>query len=86
MFSRDFGDQISFYTTLVDPNNNEFQVLVERFNGSKFLTKGWQALLDFYANCFGAWVTMPLWDWVDLGLILRIGLAERSVILNLILL
>jgi len=32
MFSRDFGDQISRYTTLVDPNNNEFQVLVERFN------------------------------------------------------
>lgn len=40
MFSRDFGDQIRHYTILVDPNNNEFKVLVERFNGSEFLTEG----------------------------------------------
>ena len=36
MFAGDFGYQIDHYATLVDPNNNEFQVLVERFNGFFF--------------------------------------------------
>lgn len=32
MFAQDFRDQISRYASLVDPNDNEFQVLVKRFN------------------------------------------------------
>ena len=39
MFVRDFGDQFIRYATLVNPNNNEFQVLVEKFNGSFFKQK-----------------------------------------------
>jgi len=54
----DFGDQLYQYVTLVDPNHNEFEVLVERYNGGMYLTKGWSALRDFYNICFGAWVTM----------------------------
>lgn len=34
MFGQDFGDPIDRYATLLDPNNNEFEVLVERNNGS----------------------------------------------------
>jgi len=41
MFVGDFGDQIGRYATLVDPNNNEFEVPVKMFNDSVFLTKGW---------------------------------------------
>jgi len=41
MFAGYFDDQIDRNATLVDPNNNEFHVLVERFNDSVFfLTKG----------------------------------------------
>jgi len=36
MFVEDFNDQIGCHATLVDPNNNEFEVLVKRFNGSVF--------------------------------------------------
>jgi len=37
MFIGDFGDQIGRYATFVNPNNNEYEVLVKRFNGSIFL-------------------------------------------------
>lgn len=58
MFVHDFGDQIGHYANLVDSKNNEFEVLVERFNGNIYLTTGWHALKDFYGVCLGSWVTM----------------------------
>lgn len=58
MFAHDFGDEIDQYATLVDPNNNEFEVLVERNNQGIYLTKGWYALIDFYNIYFGAWVML----------------------------
>ena len=64
MFAGDFDDQIGLYATLVDPNNNEFHMLVKRFNGSVFLTKGWPALVDLYDIRLGAWITM---NFVGLG-------------------
>jgi hypothetical protein len=33
MFVADFGDQLVYYATLVDPNNNQFETLAERING-----------------------------------------------------
>jgi hypothetical protein len=46
-FGLDFGDEIDRYVVLVDKNNNEFEVGVERINGSIFFTRGWVALRDF---------------------------------------
>jgi len=40
MFVNDFGDQIGCYANLVDSKNNEFEVLVERFNCNIYLTTG----------------------------------------------
>lgn len=40
MFVHDFGDQIGRYATLVDHNDNQFEVLVERNNNGIYLTKG----------------------------------------------
>jgi hypothetical protein len=34
--------------TLIDPNENQFEVLVEKINGNIYLTHGWFALHDFY--------------------------------------
>lgn len=58
MFGHDSGNQIGRYATLVDPNSNEFQVLVERPNGCIYLAKGWHALRDFYNLSLGGWVTI----------------------------
>jgi len=58
MFANDFGDKINRFVTLIDPKNNQFEVLVERINGSFFLSKGWKALRDFYGLGLGAWVTL----------------------------
>jgi len=57
-FDFDFGDQIDHYATLVDTNNNEFEVKVERLCGCIFLTKGFAALRDFYDISLGAWMTL----------------------------
>jgi hypothetical protein len=38
MFAYDFGEQIGHFPTVVDPNNNQFKVLVEKINGCVFLT------------------------------------------------
>jgi len=46
-FGSDFGDEIDRYVVFVDKNNNEFEVRVERINGSIFFTRGWVALRDF---------------------------------------
>jgi len=36
MFVGDCGDHIGRYATMVNPNNNEFEVLMKRFNDSVF--------------------------------------------------
>jgi len=37
MFVTDFGDQIGSYVTFIDTNYNQFEILVERINGSVYL-------------------------------------------------
>lgn len=58
LFGNDFGDQIDRYATLVDPNHNEFEILVHRNNYGIFFTKGWHALRGFYNIKLGSWVTL----------------------------
>nr|ABD33280.1 hypothetical protein MtrDRAFT_AC158501g17v2 [Medicago truncatula] len=42
----DFGGQVNRFATLVDPKNNQFDVLVEKINGVVLLSKGWKVLRD----------------------------------------
>jgi hypothetical protein len=42
----------------VDPNHNEFEILVQRNNYGIFLTKGCRALRDFYNIKLDSWVTL----------------------------
>jgi hypothetical protein len=56
MFVTDFGDQNGSYVTLVDTNFNQFEILVERINGSIFLTTGFNAIRDFYDIRMGGWI------------------------------
>jgi len=49
VFGHEFGDQIGRYTSLVDSNYNEFEVLVDMNNDNIYLTKGWHALKNFYS-------------------------------------
>ena len=60
MFANEFGDKINRFVNLIDPKNNKFEVLVEKINGSVFLSKEWKALNDFYGIGLGAWVTLVL--------------------------
>lgn len=43
MFVNDFGDQIGSYVTFIDTNYNQFEILVERVNGSVYLTTGFNS-------------------------------------------
>jgi len=47
-FVSDFGASLGDYATFIDPNNNQFEVMVERIRGSVFLTIGFNAIHDFY--------------------------------------
>jgi hypothetical protein len=42
----------------IDPNENQFEVLVEKINGNMYLTHGWSALHDFYNIQYGALVIL----------------------------
>jgi len=33
---------------MIDPNNNQFEMLVERINGTVYLMTGFNAICDFY--------------------------------------
>jgi hypothetical protein len=48
MFVADFGDQLVYYATLVDPNNNQFETLVERINGIVYFRTKFYVIRDFY--------------------------------------
>jgi len=39
-FSSDFGDEIDRYAVLVDKNDNELEMRVERIRGNIFFTRG----------------------------------------------
>lgn len=53
-----FWDQIAQYATLVDTNNNHFEVLVERNSQGIYLTNDWHAMRDFYKIQFDSWITI----------------------------
>jgi len=53
MFTNDFGDQVQRFTTLIDAKSNQFEVLVERNDGSMLFSKGWKSLRDFYGISLG---------------------------------
>jgi len=38
-FVFDFGKSLGDHATFIDPNNNQFEVMVERIRGNVFLTK-----------------------------------------------
>jgi predicted Zn-dependent protease len=44
-FVSDFGASLGDYATFIDPNNNQFEVMVERIRDSVFLTSTW------YGSC-----------------------------------
>lgn len=62
MFTNDFGDQVQRFATLIDAKSNQFEVLVERIDGSVFFSKGWKSLRDFYGISLGAWVSLIFVD------------------------
>jgi len=47
-FVSDFGKSLGDYATFIDPNNNQFEVMVERIRDSVFLTTGFNVIRDFY--------------------------------------
>jgi len=62
MFVMDFGDQLGSYVTFVDTSFKEFEIIVERINGSVYLTTGFSAICDFYDIRIGGWVLMVFSD------------------------
>lgn len=77
LFVTDFGDQIGSYVTLIDTNYNQFEILVERINGSVYLTTGFNAIRDFYDIRMGGWVLMVFSGLGQFGInvINRLGLV-----------
>jgi len=71
MFGFDFGDQINWIVTLIDPKNNKFEVLVDKINGPFFLTKGWKVLRDLYGIRLGASVTLVFVAPTHFGIVLK---------------
>ena len=57
-FVSDFCALLGDYTTFIDPNNNQFEVMVEKIRDSVFLTTGFNALHDFYYVRLGGTVVM----------------------------
>ena len=53
-----FGSQLGDFATFIDPNNNQFDVMVERICGVVFLTTGFNAIRDFYNVRLGGTIVM----------------------------
>jgi len=69
MFGHDFLDEIGHYATLVDPNLNEFEVLVERNHICIYLTKGCHAILlwvvgSLYIVFVGLGTFLSFYTWI----------------------
>ena len=54
MFASDFRYNVHHYATHIYPNENQFEVLVEKINSNTYFTHGWSALRDFYNIQYGA--------------------------------
>jgi hypothetical protein len=50
MFPSSFSENINRHSTPTYPNENQFEVLVEKINGYIYLTHGWSALRDFITS------------------------------------
>jgi len=57
-FVSDFCALLGDYTTFIDPNNNQFEVMVERIRDSVFLTTGFNAIHEFYDVRLGGTIVM----------------------------
>jgi len=57
-FVSDFGASLGDYATFIDPNNNQFEVMVERIRDSVFLTTEFNAIRDFYDVHLGGTIVM----------------------------
>jgi hypothetical protein len=57
-FVSDFGAQLGDFATFIDPNNDQFEVMVERISGTVFLTTGFSAIRDFYNVRLGGTIVM----------------------------
>jgi len=51
-FVSDFGKSLGDYATFIDPNNNQFEVMIERIRDSVLLTTGFNAIRDFFLKHF----------------------------------
>ncbi|GAU50461.1 hypothetical protein TSUD_240590 [Trifolium subterraneum] len=71
MFADDFGDDICRIANLIDSNDNQFEVLVEKINENVYLTHGWASLRDFYDLRYGAWLTLMYTGYGHFGLIVQ---------------
>jgi hypothetical protein len=62
---------------IIDTNYNQFEILVERINGSVYLTTGFNAIRDFYDIRMGGWVLMVFSGLSQFGInvINRLGLV-----------
>jgi hypothetical protein len=76
-FAREFGDVISPYVILRDPNNNEFEVHVIKMSKKLYFDDGWFGLKDFYDIPFGAWVTFTYLDPKNLAIKLATRWGEE---------
>jgi len=60
----DFGGQVNRFATLVDPKNNQFEVLVEKINRVVFFLKGVEGFAWFLWNHFGSMDNIGVrWTW-----------------------
>ena len=57
-FASNFGASLGDYATFIDPNNNQFEVMVERIRGSLFLTTGFNVIREFYDVRLGGTIVM----------------------------
>jgi hypothetical protein len=57
-FVRVYGEALSDYVILRDPNHNEFEVRIVKRWGEMYFGDGWHSLMDVYDIRLGAWVTI----------------------------
>lgn len=57
-FVSDFGASQGDYVTFIDPNNSQFEVMVERIRDNMFLTIGFNAIRAVYDVRLGGTIVM----------------------------
>jgi len=55
---KEYGVQIDDVVMLSDPNNNVFEVWVDKKNGKVYLKEGWFQLKKFYSIDLGTWIKL----------------------------